>query len=317
MKLQKIYDFIVEKGLEKDPRSKKELGEERKRVRREYGALGREDKKYFDREKFRHPYTDTRILAGNAKKDARTIMVGIDIDGSELLTAHLLNEKGAGIDLAMSHQPSGKALSNLHYVMHVQTDVLHRLGVNIDIAKAFMKERIDEVSRRFASRNHEKNVDIAKLLGISFMCVHTPADNHVAHFLEKLVSKKKPKKAEDVLDLLKAIPEYQDGMKKGAGPRLIAGKPKNKAGKIFVDMTGGTEGSRKAYGRLSQAGVGTVVAMHLSEEHLKAAKAEFMNVVVAGHIASDNLGLNLLLDELDKKDDFNIIPCSGFVRIKR
>jgi putative NIF3 family GTP cyclohydrolase 1 type 2 len=58
--------------------------------------------------------------------------------------------------------------------------------------------------------------------------------------------------------------------------------------------------------------------MHLSEEHFKHAKDEYINVVIAGHIASDAIGLNLLLDELQKIDKgIKIIPCSGFVRVKR
>ena len=57
--------------------------------------------------------------------------------------------------------------------------------------------------------------------------------------------------------------------------------------------------------------------MHMSEDHFKYAKDEHVNVVIAGHIASDALGMNLLLDELEKAGKFDIIPCSGFVRIKR
>ena len=116
---------------------------------------------------------------------------------------------------------------------------------------------------------------------------------------------------------LKAIPEYRDGLKKGSGPRILIGDAKKPAGKIFVDMTGGTEGSKKVFGRLSQAGVGTIVCMHLSEEHLKNAKDEGINIVIAGHIASDTLGLNLLLDEIEKTERLRIIPCSGFIRIRR
>lgn len=290
MRLKEIYELVIKKGLEKDQRIKKKL---------------------------KDPFADTRILYGNRKKTIRTIMAGIDVEGGELLTAYLLNEKGAGIDLVMSHHPSGRALANLHQVMHVQTDILHQLGVDLDVAKALMKERVTEVSRKFSRMNHERSVDIARLLDIPFMCVHTPADNHVAHFLKKLMEKKNPKKVRDVLRLLRTIPEYQDAIAKGVGPRLIAGKEGNKAGKIFVDMTGGTEGSKKVFARLSQAGINTIVAMHFSEEHFKTAKAEFINVIVAGHIASDTLGLNLVLDELAKKYDFNIIPCSGFIRVKR
>lgn len=293
MRLEQVYKIAIKKGVQEDPREKKKL------------------------KKIKQPFADTRILYGDRKKDIRTAMVGIDIGGEELLTAYILNEKGAGIDLAISHHPAGMGLANLHNVMHVQTDILHRLGLNLDVAKALMKERIEEVSRSFMPRNTERSVDIARLLDIPFMCIHTPADNCVAQFLSETVEKKKPKRVRDVLKLLKKIPEYRDAVAKGASPRLIAGKEKNATGKIFVDMTGGTEGSKKIFARLSQAGVSTVIAMHLSEQHFKSAKAEFINVIIAGHIASDNLGLNLIMDELEKKGELNIIPCSGFVRVKR
>jgi putative NIF3 family GTP cyclohydrolase 1 type 2 len=149
------------------------------------------------------------------------------------------------------------------------------------------------------------------------MCIHTPADNHVADYLQKLFDSKRPKKLSHVTGLLKRIPEYADGLKKGSGPRILIGDPGKDAGKVFVDMTGGTEGPKRVYARLSQAGVGTVVGMHLSDEHFKYAKEEQISVVIAGHIASDTLGLNLLLDEIEKKGELDIIPCSGFVRIRR
>lgn len=317
MKIKEIYELVIRRGIEKDPRTKKEIKENLKKIREEFRKLSLTDKKFFDREKLRHPFADTRILNGDEKKNIKTIMVGIDIGGEELLAAYLLNEKGAGIDLVMSHHPSGKALSALYRVMHVQTDLLRKLGVDKTVAESIMKERIDEVSRKFSGVNHQRTVDTARLLDIPLMCAHTPADNHVTDFLNKLFERKKPGKVRDVLKILKTIPEYQDGMIKGAGPTLIAGKEESDADKIFVDMTGGTEGSKKVFARLSQAGVNTIVAMHLGEEHFRNAKAEFINVVIAGHIASDNLGMNLVLDELKKKSDFNIIPCSGFIRVDR
>jgi putative NIF3 family GTP cyclohydrolase 1 type 2 len=57
--------------------------------------------------------------------------------------------------------------------------------------------------------------------------------------------------------------------------------------------------------------------MHLSEEHRKEAEKNHLNVVMAGHIASDNLGLNLLLDEVLKGSETHILSCSGFLRVSR
>jgi hypothetical protein len=39
-------------------------------------------------------------------------------------------------------------------------------------------------------------------------------------------------------------------------------------------------------------------------------------VVIAGHISSDSLGVNLFLDELEKRG-IEIIPCSGLIRVSR
>ncbi|NQT22924.1 MAG: NGG1p interacting factor NIF3 [Candidatus Omnitrophica bacterium] len=318
MKLSRIYDLCVSLGTEKDPRTKQQINNQLKSIKRMFNRLNGVDKKVFDKEKLRQPYSDTRILYGNPEKEIKTIMVGVDIETPELLLGDRLTEKGLAVDLMLSHHPEGVALSNFYEVMQLHKNVLMNVGIKKEIADSLIDERIKEVSRSVSSRNHSRSVDAAKYLDMAFMCVHTPADNYVANYLQSLFDKKKPSKVKDALNLLKSIPEFRIGAERGAGPRLIAGAEKNDACKVFVEMTGGTEGSDKVFARLSQAGINTIVAMHLSEAHFKKAKAEHINVIVAGHIASDNLGLNLLLDDIQRKgkEEFNILECSGFVRIK-
>jgi putative NIF3 family GTP cyclohydrolase 1 type 2 len=84
-------------------------------------------------------------------------------------------------------------------------------------------------------------------------------------------------------------------------------------------MTGGTEGSKDVFDKLYKAGVRTLISMHLSEEHFKKVKDANLNVVIAGHISSDTLGLNLLLDRIEKQagERFEITACSGFNRVRR
>jgi len=317
MKLIDFYKLLVKKGIAKDPRTAAEIRDELKRVQKEYRALKGPDKKAFDKEALTNPYADTRILNGDPGTDIRTVMIGIDMEMPEIIAADRLNEKGEAIDLVMAHHPEGAAWAKFYDVMRLQVAMLKKLGIAAPVAEEMLKERMGEVERAVAPANHLRSVDIARLLDMPYMCVHTPADNHVASYLQKLFDRKKPEKLSQALSMLKAIPEYFDGMKKNAGPRILIGQPNKKAGKIFVDMTGGTEGPKKIFGRLSQAGVGTIVAMHLSEEHFKHAKGEHINVIIAGHIASDTLGLNLLLDEVEKTQKLKIIPASGFIRVKR
>jgi NIF3 (NGG1p interacting factor 3). len=317
MKLKEIYDFVVKRGIEKDPRSKSQIMDVLAQSKKEFRKLKGIDARCYDKERFTNPYADTRILHGDPERDIKSLIIGIDMEGPELLVADRLNEKGSNIDLVVAHHPEGRAYANFYDVMHLQGNVFENLGVPLEIGKELLKERMGEVGRAVSGANHMRSADIAKLLDIPYMCVHTPADNHVTNYLQGIFDKRKPKTLNDVLNILKAVPEYTDALKKHAGPTLLIGEGKKKCGKVFVDMTGGTEGPKRIFSRLSQAGVGTIVAMHLSEEHFKQAKAEFINVIIAGHIASDTLGLNLLLDSLEKREKIRIVPCSGFVRIKR
>lgn len=317
MKLGRLYEMAVECGIEADPRGEKSVKEELAKRKADYDSLSAEEKKEFDMESLKNPYSDTRILNGDPGSEVKTLLAGIDMETPELLLCRALSEKER-IDLVISHHPEGKALSALYGVMHIQSDILANLGVPVSVAESLLGERIKEVERKLMPVNHTRCVDAARLLGIPFMCMHTVADNHVASYLQGLLDKSKPRYLGDVLKVIKEIPEYKEAIKEGVGfPKIILGGPEKRAGKIFVDMTGGTEGSKSIFKNISEAGIDTLICMHLSEEHFKKAREAHVNVIIAGHITSDTLGLNLLFDKIEKKEKLKVIPCSGFRRIPR
>jgi putative NIF3 family GTP cyclohydrolase 1 type 2 len=265
-------------------------------------------------------FPDSAILFGKPNLEIKKIMVGIDIEVAELLLADRIRQK-EGLDLVIAHHPEGKAYAGLYEVMRLQIDLLTQAGVARKTAARLVQERMSEVERRVLPQNHTRPVDAARLLNMPFMNMHTPADNHVYRYLEAIFKLKsnQPHLVEDVVKILNTIPEYQIAAKFNTGPRIILGNPRRPVGKILLEMTGGTEGSKDVFDKLYKAGVRTLVSMHLSEEHLKKVKDANLNVVIAGHISSDTLGLNLLLDNIEKyaKQNFEIIACSGFTRIKR
>ena len=317
MKLSKLYDFVVREGMAADPRGKEAIAKALARVKREYEALKEKDREFFDKEKLTNPYADTRILNGDGAAKIKKALVGVDMEVGEVLLADRMRERGKKIDLIIAHHPEGKAMANFYEVMNMQPDIWSKFGVPINTAEGLMKDRIKEVERRVLPGNHTRAVDAAKLIGIPMMCIHTPADNHVASYLQKIFDDKKPDILSEVVEILREIPEYKNAAKRNAGPRIIFGEPKNRVGKIFVDMTGGTEGPKDIFEKLEAAGVGTIVAMHLGEEHFKNVQKGHINVVIAGHISSDTLGLNLLFDKVAKEDKIELIGCSGFERISR
>ncbi len=261
-------------------------------------------------------YPDSAILFGSLNVEVKKVMVGIDIEVGEMLLADKLRQS-QGLDLVLSHHPEGKALAHFYEVMKLQIDMLKKVGIDADVAKQLVEERYLEVGRRISPINHMRTQDAAGLLNLPLICLHTPADNHVSFFLQKLFEKNKPQRLKQIVDILETIPEYQLAKENHAGPRIISGNPRAYIGKIFVEMTGGTEGSKKAFDKLAKKGVRTLVSMHLSEEHFSKVKEANLNVVIAGHISSDTLGLNLLLDGIEREEELEIINCSGFRRFRR
>jgi hypothetical protein len=317
MKLKDIYKKAIEIAIENDPRGKDNVLKDIERKKKEFDDLKPDEKEFFDKESLYNPYSDSRILFGTDDGEIKSILVGIDIDVGEILLADNLRSKGRKVDLLLSHHPSGMAFANLYTVMQMQSDILNRFGVPINVAEGIMDGRIKEVERKLLPVNHTRAVDAARLLGIPFLCLHTAADNMVASYLQRLFDEKKPYRLSDVLDILKNISEYKAARINGVGPRIIVGSKDRKAGKIFVDMTGGTEGAKEIYESLTTSGVSTIVAMHISEEHRKEAEKNHLNVIVAGHTSSDTLGLNLLIDEISRYDSLEFLECSGFKRFSR
>ncbi|MEK6599512.1 MAG: NGG1p interacting factor NIF3 [Deltaproteobacteria bacterium] len=316
MKIKDIYAKAVQRGIELDPRGKDQVEAELKRVKKDFDELKEDKKKDFDKEKLINPYADTRILYGEPDRDVKAVLVGIDMEVGEVLLADRLKSKSRYIDLVISHHPEGRALAALYEVMDMQSGILLKYGIPINIAEDIMSDRIKEVERRLLPANHTRAVDAARLLDMPFMCIHTPADNAVANYLQKVFDEKKPDYISDIIDILKDIPEYKDAVNEKAGPKVVVGSEKRKTGKIFVDMTGGTGGSKDIYEKLSIAGIGTIVGMHIGEDHKKEAEKHHVNVVIAGHMSSDNLGVNLLFDDILEKS-VEIVAASGFRRFSR
>ena len=317
MKLRALYERAYRSGMAADPRGQEGVERVLRQARKEFDELPKDKRWEFDQEALVNPYADTRILYGEGETEIDNIMVGIDIEVGEVLLADALRQKGAKIDLLLAHHPEGRAVARLEEVMAVQADIWRRFGVPISFGDAVMSERMAEITRAIHPSNTQRAVDAARLMGIPFMCCHTPADNNVNKFLQVRCDELGvDATVGDLIDMLKEIPEYREAVLQGVGPQVFEGNSERRTGKIMVDMTGGTSGPVESIPRLAASGVGTILGMHMNEDHRKKAKAEHMNVVIAGHISSDSLGMNLVLDEFER-EGAEIVSCSGFMRVSR
>src|SRR3990167_6847544 len=312
MTTQQIFDLAIKMGIKADLRGLEKVKKYLARLNKKYEAMSAAEKKDFDAEKLSNPFSDTRVLVDTERNAVKKILAGIDMKGSELLLADKL-----GIDLVIGPHPEGKALADLSGVMDLHAEVLAQYGVPINIAESVIRPRISEVSRGISPINHNRDVDLARMLKLDYMCVHTAADNLGASFMVGVLDKSQPETVGEVMEMLREIPEYREAIKYGAGPKILVGSPDSSCGRIAVtEFTGGTSGSKDMYEKMAQAGIGTIIGMHMSEDHRKEAEKSHVNVVIAGHMSSDSLGMNLFLDELEKRE-IEIIPCSGLIRVSR
>ncbi|MEA2081375.1 MAG: NGG1p interacting factor NIF3, partial [Elusimicrobiota bacterium] len=262
MKVSEFFSYCVKCGIDDDPRGVASVKKELSEAKKSFAKLAPGEKKYYDQERLSNPYADSRISNNPSDGRVKRIMCGIDIGVEDLLLADRLSERGEKIDLVVAHHPNGYSYSIFHEVMWMQAEIHAGWGVPINIAESLLSERQKLVGRSVMPRNHAQPADAASLLGIPMCNVHTPADNHVATFLQKMFRNKNNLKLKEIIKILEKVPEYDYArMKHLPGPVIVSGKESSSAGKIVIDMTGGTEGSVEAIPKFADAGVGTVIGM--------------------------------------------------------
>jgi hypothetical protein len=86
------------------------------------------------------------------------------------------------------------------------------------------------------------------------------------------------------------------------------------AGRVAVGMAGYTNGGMDVLRAYFDAGVGTVLMMHFPEADLKEAREQKLagNLIVTGHMASDSIGINVYLDELERRG-LEVVRTGGII----
>lgn len=319
MKLKTLYKRTIEIGIEADPRGKKLIEKQLKKHADRQKKLEGKEKAYADDERTWNPYSDSRILNGTGNEEITRMMIGIDIEAPEMLLADRLREKGEKIDAIMIHHPEGRALADLEKVMTVQTDVYHAAGVPVNQTEALLKPRMDRIWRAIHADNFLRTERTAELLGIPAFTCHTVTDNLVWRHVEKKICKKEWDDLGEIINALHDEPEYDYYAKKGSPAIIVNGSSSNRPGKIVATgFTGGTNGPEELMEQQAAAGVGTILCMHFTEKEVEIGRKHNLNLIQCNHMASDAMGINLLLDILSKEEKkLDVLPVSGFIRAKR
>lgn len=234
-------------------------------------------------------------------KEVKKVLAGIDMDPAMLMLA-----KQLGYDCVAHHHPAGIQSPDIHELFgrdHMAK--LVECGVPINEAQKLAYENVKRGKQATHSRNRTLMRDAAKLLDISVVAYHTPADmlaeRHVQAQMDALMERDPRCTVKDVIDELLLTREYAEALP-GQQPEVWVGTEKSFAGKIYVLMYGVGAPSANEYKAYSDAGIGTFVCMHATKEVIDSIKTHGKsNLVVAGHMASDSLGFNKVLDAWEAK----------------
>lgn len=225
--------------------------------------------------------------------DIKKILIGVDMETQEIMLA-----KNLGFDCVVSHHPKADtAKTDFYKVMDFQIDKMVEFGVPINKAQKVLEDKKTNVSLANQVDNYDRISSAARLMDFPFMNIHMPADiigqKTVQKFLDSKFADKPKTKLKDVIDALYEIDEYKRALTE---PIIRVGNPNSYAGKIAVLYAGGTNGGTDVYKAYFEAGVGTIVAMHAPKDVIDAIKGQGIgNVIIAGHMASDSVGLNIII----------------------
>ena len=254
---------------------------------------------------------DSGIVYDNGK-EVKRVLAGIDMDNTMLMLA-----KQLGFDCVAQHHPAGIIHPNgadLFGRDHMKN--LMECGVPINEAQKLAYASDSKRRQGMHSRNRTQMRDVAKLLDISDVAFHTPADMLAERTtqakMDALMERNPRCTVQDVIDELMSIREYQDALE-GQQPEVWVGSNNSVAGRIYVEMYGVGAPTAEEYNAAADAGIGTFICMHATPEVIEGVqKHGKANLIIAGHMASDSLGFNQILDAWEKRG-VEIVRISGIV----
>ncbi|MBQ6692695.1 MAG: hypothetical protein IJN00_05125 [Clostridia bacterium] len=251
------------------------------------------------------PADSQEIVPG---ENIKRILMGVDMQTPELLLA-----KQLGFDCVVSHHPVGDVtFANCAEIIKTQIDTLVKWGVPVNKAQKAIEECYRSSVSTFHASNYDRYASAARLLEMPYLGIHQPADllgeRAVQAHLDARLNERST--LQDVMDALMEMDEYAHALTK---PRIAVGSPDSFAGKVAVIMSGGTDGGKAVHRAFFEAGVGTLVLMHVPDAVADADRELGIgNVIVAGHMASDSVGLNRIIRRWEELG-VEVVRMSGII----
>ncbi|MBO0887570.1 Nif3-like dinuclear metal center hexameric protein [Candidatus Bathyarchaeota archaeon] len=228
----------------------------------------------------------------------RKVLVSIDVSTAELLLA-----KELGCDAVIAHHPAGGTAQLYGYEVFLRhIGQMRAAGVPADVAKEAVKNKYRVLDIQHHPENYDQTTNVAKRLGLPLLTIHSPCDEVGRRMLvEATKNIGENATVNKLVSTINAFPEYRNAETK---IQVRLGSPKNRIGKLAISHAVYTNGGFDVAKAYYEHGIDTLCYIHISEPDLtKLASLKLgRNLIILGHIASDWLGINRLLRELEKND---------------
>lgn len=225
----------------------------------------------------------------------RRVLVAIDVGIGELLLAQNL-----GCDGVIAHHPAGgTAQLNGYKVFLRHVGQMRAAGVPAAVASEAVKAKYRVLDVQHHPENYDQVPSAARKLGLPLVTIHSPCDE----MGRRMIVEKTKSLAKDstVNELVHRIGEFPEFRKAETRIEIRLGSGRNKIGKVAISHACYTNGGFDIAKAYFKHGVNTLSYIHVSEPDLtKLAAEDHGNLIVLGHIASDWLGINRLLRELEE-----------------
>jgi len=231
-------------------------------------------------------------------KNIKKVLFAIDAGVSELLLA-----KQLGYDAVIAHHPQAEtAVVNFHQVFKRHITQMIKAGIPRGKAEEATQKKLETLEVQGHTRNYAHAIDVAKLLKMPYMNIHTPLDEIGRRLMSKQIERRTMKNStvQDVVSALRELPEFRNA---ATEIKIRMGKAENLAGKVVVSHGAGTNGGYEIAKTYFKHGIGTVVYIHISPGDLEKLKGEDNgNLIITGHISSDSVGINPFIHELERRN---------------
>lgn len=224
-------------------------------------------------------------------------MFCIDAGPTEFLLA-----KQLGYDAVITHHPAGgSAILGFPKVFMRHVQLMVDAGVPLEKAEVAVKRKFEQLTVEAHMRNYAHNVDFARFLKMLFMNIHMPLDEIGRKRMVEQINKKVRENSTvgDVVFALMELPEFRNALTK---INVCLGKKESKAGKVVVSHAAATNGGYEIAKTYFEHGVDILIYIHISPLDLERLREEGKSdLIVTGHIASDSLGINPFIHELERR----------------